>query len=68
MSGVAAGPRPAARRRRPSRPTSRRSARSTRSQAPGLLARGEYRAFYIALTAVAKRYLERRLGGARCSR
>jgi hypothetical protein len=28
----------------------------------GLLARGEYRAFYIQLTAVAKRYLERRLG------
>jgi hypothetical protein len=27
----------------------------------GLLARGEYRAFYIQLTAVAKRYLERRL-------
>jgi hypothetical protein len=28
----------------------------------GLLARGEYRPFYIRLTAVAKRYLERRLG------
>jgi hypothetical protein len=28
-----------------------------------LLARGEYRAFYIQLTAVAKRYLGRRLGG-----
>jgi hypothetical protein len=28
----------------------------------GLLQRGEYRAFYIELTAVAKRYLERRLG------
>jgi hypothetical protein len=28
----------------------------------GLLARGEYRPFYIALAAVAKRYLERRLG------
>ncbi|HET7294686.1 MAG TPA: hypothetical protein VFM88_19850 [Vicinamibacteria bacterium] len=30
--------------------------------ARGLLARGEYRAFYIQLAAVAKRYLERRLG------
>ncbi len=30
--------------------------------ASGLLARGEYRPFYIALAAVAKRYLERRLG------
>jgi len=30
--------------------------------ASGLLARGEYRPFYIRLTAVAKRYLERRLG------
>ncbi len=30
--------------------------------ASGLLSRGEYRAFYIQLTAVAKRYLERRLG------
>jgi hypothetical protein len=30
--------------------------------ASGLLASGEYRAFYIQLTAVAKRYLERRLG------
>ena len=30
-------------------------------QAQGLPARGEHRAFYIALTAVAKRYLERRL-------
>jgi hypothetical protein len=30
--------------------------------ASGLLARGEYRTFYIRLTAVAKRYLERRLG------
>jgi hypothetical protein len=29
--------------------------------ASGLLARGEHRAFYIALTAIAKRYLERRL-------
>jgi hypothetical protein len=29
--------------------------------ASGLLARGEYRPFYIRLTAVAKRYLERRL-------
>ncbi len=28
----------------------------------GLLARGDYRPFYIRLTAVAKRYLERRLG------
>ena len=28
----------------------------------GLLARGEYRPFYIRLTVVAKRYLERRLG------
>jgi hypothetical protein len=28
----------------------------------GLLARGEYRPFYIRLAAVAKRYLERRLG------
>lgn len=28
----------------------------------GALERGEYRAFYIALTALAKRYLERRLG------
>ena len=31
-------------------------------RASGLLQRGEYRAFYIQLTAVAKRYLERRLG------
>ncbi|HSD26817.1 MAG TPA: hypothetical protein VLL75_05895, partial [Vicinamibacteria bacterium] len=31
-------------------------------EASGLLARGEYRAFYIRLTAVTKRYLERRLG------
>jgi hypothetical protein len=31
-------------------------------QAQGLPARGEHRVFYIALTAVAKRYLERRLG------
>ena len=30
--------------------------------ASGLLSRGEYRPFYIQLTAVAKRYLERRLG------
>jgi hypothetical protein len=30
--------------------------------ASGLLARGEHKAFYIALTALAKRYLERRLG------
>jgi len=30
--------------------------------ASGLLARGEYRPFYIRLTEVAKRYLERRLG------
>ena len=30
--------------------------------ASGLLARGEYRPFYIRLTAVAKRYLERQLG------
>jgi hypothetical protein len=30
--------------------------------ASGLLARGEYRPFYIQLAAVAKRYLERRLG------
>jgi hypothetical protein len=30
--------------------------------ASGLLSRGEYRAFYIQLTVVAKRYLERRLG------
>jgi hypothetical protein len=30
--------------------------------AAGLLERGEYRAFYIELAAVAKRYLERRLG------
>jgi hypothetical protein len=30
--------------------------------ASGLLARGEYRPFYIRLTTVAKRYLERRLG------
>jgi hypothetical protein len=30
--------------------------------ASGLLQRGEFRAFYIQLTAVAKRYLERRLG------
>jgi hypothetical protein len=28
----------------------------------GLLSRGEYRSFYIRLTAVTKRYLERRLG------
>jgi hypothetical protein len=32
-----------------------------RLEAQGLPARGEHRAFYIALTAVAKRYLERRL-------
>jgi hypothetical protein len=31
--------------------------------ASGRLARGEYRPFYIELTAVAKRYLERRTGG-----
>jgi hypothetical protein len=30
-------------------------------EAAGHLARGEYRVFYIALTAIAKRYLERRL-------
>jgi hypothetical protein len=30
--------------------------------ASGLLSRGEFRSFYIQLTAVAKRYLERRLG------
>jgi hypothetical protein len=30
--------------------------------ASGLLARGDHRGFYIALTALAKRYLERRLG------
>ena len=37
-------------------------ARSTRWHASGLPARGELRLFYIALTAIAKRYLERRLG------
>lgn len=33
-----------------------------RLEASGLLTRGEYRAFYIALSEAAKRYLERRLG------
>lgn len=33
-----------------------------RLAASGLLARGEYRSYYIALAEVAKRYLERRLG------
>ena len=46
---------------RTSPPTRRRSEPSTRSWPRACLARGEYRAFYIALAAIAKRYLERRL-------
>jgi hypothetical protein len=46
----------------PADPAAEASAALAALGASGLLGRGDHRGFYIALTAIAKRYLERRLG------
>jgi len=46
----------------PANPADEAKAALATLAASGLLGRGDYRGFYIALTVIAKRYLERRLG------
>jgi hypothetical protein len=53
---------PAAAAPRPTDPAAEARAALAALVASGVLARGDHRGFYIALTALAKRYLERRLG------